>query len=78
MSFAQAWILTIEEGDEGQFFGLLTVSGDTTTSEPESYECFGSSNTILEELGSVLDATIWSFLAIAEGTRIAHGGVAPG
>lgn len=68
MSFAQAWILTVEQNDEGRFFGLLTVSGDTTSNGPESYESFGSSNTILEELGSVLDATMWSFLAIADGT----------
>lgn len=69
MSFAQAWILTVEMSDEGQFYGLLTVSGDTTPSGPESYESFGLSRTILEELGSVLDATMWSFLAIADGTH---------
>lgn len=67
--FAQAWILTIEHKAPGEVYGLLTVCGDTTLHEVESYESSGSSSGILTELGSVLDATIWSFLAIADGTH---------
>lgn len=68
--FAQAWVLTIEYVAPGEVFGLLTICGDTTSQEPESYGSSGSSKTVFEELGSVLDATMWSFLAIADGTAL--------
>lgn len=74
MPSAQCWILTIEHTSPQEVHGLLTVCGTTTNGEPESYELGPSSNAILEESGSVLDATIWSFLAIADGTAAMTGG----
>lgn len=63
---AQAWILTVEvSGDQGAL-GVLTVCGDGTSLEPESYESVGSLRTIFQELQTVLDATMCTFRAIAE------------
>lgn len=71
--FAQAWILTLELCDDQAVHGLLTVLGDTTPSGLESYEFKGSSSVVFRELGSVLDATMWSFLVIADGTAFFDG-----
>lgn len=71
--FAQAWILTLVVCDDQAVHGLLTVCGDTTQNEPESYELKGSSSAVFKELGSVLDATMWSFLAIADNTAFFDG-----
>lgn len=64
---AQVWIVTLEHQDDGAVNGLLTVCGTTTFGEPESYEFSGSSSVIFPELASVLDATIFNHLAIADG-----------
>lgn len=65
--FAQAWILTIEVPGRGAALGVLTVCGDGTSLEPESYESVGSLSSIFQELQTVQDATMCTFLDIAEG-----------
>lgn len=64
---AQAWVLTVEaSGDQGAL-GVLTVCGDGTSLEPESYEFGGSLRSIFRELETVLDATMCTFWDVAEG-----------
>lgn len=64
---AQAWIVTLEHQDNGEVFGLLTVCGSTTRGEVESYGFSGLSSAIFPELLTVLDATIFTYLGIADG-----------
>lgn len=69
---AQCWIVTLEPHQQGGWSGLVTVCGSTTKGEPESYEFSGSSSPLFQELLTVLDATIFTFLAIAE-ERVPEG-----
>lgn len=64
---AQCWIVTLEHQANGEVRGLLTVCGSTTRGEPESYDFSGSSSAIFPELLTVLDATIFTHLGIADG-----------
>lgn len=63
---AQCWIVTLEHQADGEVHGLLTICGSTTLGEPESYEFCGSSSTLFQELATVLDATMFTHLAIAD------------
>lgn len=63
---AQCWILTVEQSDRGEALGVLTVCGDGTAGEPQSYESSGSLSNIFRELECALDATMSVFQAIAD------------
>lgn len=67
-SFAHVWMvgLSYEDG-EPEVSGALMHCDVTTGQEVGSYEFSGSSRVIFEELLTVLDASIFTSLAIAEG-----------
>lgn len=68
MRHAHCWIVTLEQGaGDVPWNALVTSCGTTTNGEPESYEFSGSSKELFQELLTVLDASIFTSLAIAEG-----------
>lgn len=66
-TFVHQWVVTLGSDDENHVHGLVTGFDCTTRSELVSFESCGSSKTVLEELGTVLDASMFTSLAIAEG-----------
>ena len=66
-AFAQRWSIGIERTTDGRWSTALMRSDAITGDEELSYESYGSSNTLFQELLTVLDASIFTSLAIAEG-----------
>lgn len=60
----QAWHVFLHGYEDGQYRCTLSISTGITGDARESYEFSGSSTTLFQELLTVLDATIWSCLAI--------------
>lgn len=64
--FAQRWSVGIERTADGRWSTQLMRSDAITGEEELSYEQYSSSSTLFQELLTVLDASIFTSLAIAE------------
>lgn len=65
--FAQAWGVSICKSRDDGWELLLTHFDDTTGVEVVSFGFYRSSSVLFQECMSVLDASIFTSLAIAEG-----------
>ena len=61
------WTITLSQHDDGGVRGVVTLYDGTTGREHENYYFSGSSSVVFQELLTVLDASIFTSLAIAEG-----------
>jgi hypothetical protein len=66
MPLNQRWTVRLFECPEGGYRARLTHFDATTRTGGGSYEFSGSSSVIFQELLTVLDASIFTSLAIAE------------
>ena len=67
MPLAQRWTVRLFECEDGSYRARLTHYDATTKRGQQSYEFSGSSSVLFQELLTVLDASIFTSLAIAEG-----------
>lgn len=67
MPLHHRWTVRLFACPEGGYRARLTVFDATTKTAQGSYEFSGSSSIIFQELLTVLDASIFTSLAIAEG-----------
>lgn len=65
-AFVHQWVVTLGADDHGEVCGVITAFDATTKDEILSFERSGSSSEVLEELVTVMDASMCTSLAISE------------
>lgn len=67
MDFEQAWVVVIRHSDKGGWEWLIQRYEGEMQHSPVSSDGYSSSSVLFQECMSVLDASIFTSLAIAEG-----------